>query len=277
VKLRVGISTCPNDTFAFHGLLAGAVRADGLELEFLLLDIEELNQSLARGDLDIAKASFFAAQSHARDFGVLPAGAAVGFGVGPLLVARGAGPPPGADQTVLAPGASTTAFALLRMLVPSAATVRHVRFDAILPTVARGEADAGVVIHEGRFTYREHGLTCRVDLGAEWERRHASPLPLGGLLARKSLGASVHARLTAALRASLAAARADRDGAFATMQRHARELAPEAIWPHVDLYVNDLTEALAGRGRAALMTFSLALRDAGLTSPSLPLLEVLGE
>ncbi|MBM4016292.1 MAG: hypothetical protein FJ293_15190, partial [Planctomycetes bacterium] len=105
VKLRVGLSPCPNDTFAFHGLLSGAVRAEGLDLEFRLHDIEELNQALARGDLDVAKSSFFAAQRHGREFGVLPVGAAIGFGVGPLLVARAAGPPPGPDDRVLAPGA----------------------------------------------------------------------------------------------------------------------------------------------------------------------------
>lgn len=277
MKLRVGLSPCPNDTFAFHGLLSGAVRAEGLDLEFRLHDIEELNQALARGDLDVAKSSFFAAQRHGREFGVLPVGAAIGFGVGPLLVARAAGPPPGPDDRVLAPGAGTTAFALLRMLLPAATTVQHVRFDTILPAVARGAADAGVVIHEGRFTFRQHGLVCRFDLGAEWERRHATPLPLGGLLARKSLGAAVHARFTAALRASLAAAQADRTGAFATMQRHAQELAADAIWPHVELYVNEFTVALGERGRAALATFAAALRASGLVAPSLPPLEVLGE
>lgn len=276
MKLRVGLSTCPNDTFAFHGLLTGATPCAGLELEFRLLDIEELNEALARGELDIAKSSFFAALRRTREFGVLPVGAAIGFGVGPLLVARETGPDPDESFRLLAPGAGTTAHALLRLLLPRATTIRQVHFATILPAVARGDADGGVVIHEGRFTYRQHGLVCRIDLGERYEQLVRAPLPLGGLLARRALGADVHARFTAALRASLAAARADRDAAFVTMQRHAQELAPAAIWPHVELYVNEHTTALGAIGRDALANFAAALRAAGLLERELPPLEVLG-
>jgi 1,4-dihydroxy-6-naphthoate synthase len=278
-KLRFGISPCPNDTFAFHGLLTGATDRHGIDFEFTVADVEELNQRLARGELDGGKASFAQALTLARDFLVLPVGAAVGFGVGPLLVAR---PQfvhePDATSRVLCPGAGTTAFLLLRTLLPSATNVRHVHFASIMPAVARGEADFGVVIHEGRFTFREHGLACVADLGELWERRTRSPLPLGGLLAMRSLrerfGADVFARITAAVRDSLDHARAHRDAAFTTMQRHAQELSPAAVWQHVDLYVNELTRDLGGTGAAALRAFEAAARAAGLLAQHAPPLEV---
>lgn len=276
MKLRVGLSTCPNDTFAFHGLLSGTSDRAGLDLEFVLLDIEELNLQLASGALAVGKASFAQAFHLAHLFGVLPVGAAIGLGVGPLVVARTPGPPPAADAKVLTPGGGTTANALLRLLLPEVTHVRHVHFAQIMPALLRGEADAGVVIHEGRFTYRERGLHCRADLGARYEEQWRAPLPLGGLLARRDLGADVHARLTRALRASLAAAHADRDAAFATMQRHAQELAPAAIWQHVDLYVNELTHTLGARGADALHRFATALRSAGVVAATSPPLEVLG-
>jgi 1,4-dihydroxy-6-naphthoate synthase len=275
MKLRVGLSTCPNDTFAFHGLLSGATDRHGLDLDFSLLDVQELNERLARGELDAGKASFAAALVLTDRFGVLPVGAALGFGVGPLVVAARPRPPPDERSTVLCPGAGTTAFLLLRLLLPRAKNVEHVRFDRILPAVARGEADFGVVIHEGRFTYRAHGLSCVADLGTLWEERAHCALPLGGLLARRSLGTDVHRRLTAAVRASLDHARARPDEAFSTMRRHAQELATDAIWKHVELYVNDRTRELGSEGAAALAALERAARGAGLLARGRPPLEIL--
>ncbi|HZL99228.1 MAG TPA: MqnA/MqnD/SBP family protein, partial [Planctomycetota bacterium] len=147
-RLRVGLSTCPNDTFLFHGLLTGQVSSPGLELDFVLADVEELNGALAQGRLEAGKASFATALRLAERYGVLPVGAALGFGVGPVLLGR-----PGLQgepRSVLCPGEGTTATLLLRALHPAhfaAAAVRQVRFDRILPALQRGEADAGVAIH----------------------------------------------------------------------------------------------------------------------------------
>jgi len=259
--LRFGLSPCPNDTFAFHGLLTGVSERHGLELELELCDVQQLNERLARGDLSAGKASFAQALRLTRDFGVLPVGAAIGFGVGPLLVAARPRPPPTAGDSVLAPGEGTTASLLLRRFHPGATNVRHVNFAQILPAVARGEADFGVVIHEGRFTYARHGLHCVEDLGARFESATHQPLPLGGLLARKDLGADVHRRLTLAVRASLQAARADRAGALQTMRCHAQELDDAAIWQHVQLYVNDRTDELGREGEAALAAFATVARE----------------
>ena len=252
-RLRVGLSTCPNDTFLFHGLLTGAVPTPGLELDFVLTDVEELNRALAEGALDAGKASFATALRLAGRYGVLPVGAALGFGVGPVLLAR-----PGLQgepRSVLGPGEGTTATLLLRALHPeyfAAGSVRQVRFDRIMPALQRGEADAGVAIHEGRFTYGRFGLELREDLGSSWERLTGGPVPLGGLLARIDLGSGVHASLTGALRASLAFARAQPEAALPTMRRHAQELDDDVLWEHVRLYVNERTADLGAAGRAAL-------------------------
>jgi 1,4-dihydroxy-6-naphthoate synthase len=256
--LRVGLSTCPNDTFLFHGLLTGKVPAPGLQLDFVLADVEELNTALAAGALDAGKASFATALRLADRYGVLPVGSALGFGVGPVLLARPG--LTGAPRSLLCPGEGTTATLLLRALHPDWTTrervasgmLRQMRFDQIMPALQRGEADAGVAIHEGRFTYERFGLSLLEDLGASWERLTGGPVPLGGLLARHDLGRETHAALTGALRASLSYAQSHRDEALATMRRHAQELDDDVLWEHVRLYVNESTADLGPVGRRAL-------------------------
>jgi len=273
--LRFGISPCPNDTFAFHGLLTGASDRHGLDLELVLLDVQELNERLACGELAAGKASFAQALRMTRAFGVLPVGAAIGFGVGPLLIAKGPGAPPDAKSRILAPGEGTTATLLMRLIHPELKRLEQVHFARIMPAVASGAAEFGVVIHEGRFTYRRLGLHCVEDLGATWEARTRQPLPLGGLLAKRELGADVHRRLAAAIGASLDHARAHRDEALATMRAHAQELDDAAIWQHVDLYVNELTDELGLRGAAALAALERAARAAAQIPAGAPPLEVL--
>jgi 1,4-dihydroxy-6-naphthoate synthase len=248
--LRVGLSTCPNDTFLFHGLLEGLVDRRGLRLEFTLADVQELNEALGVGRLDVAKASFAAALDLADRFGVLRVGSALGFGVGPVLVARAGleGPP----RSILCPGEGTTATLLLRCLHPELPQPTQVRFDRILPALVRGEADAGVAIHEGRFTYQRMGLVLLEDLGARWEQVSGGPVPLGGLLARLDLGPSVHRVLVEVLSESLRWARARPAETLPTMRRHAQELDDEAIWQHIELYVNEHTADLGATGRQAL-------------------------
>jgi 5,8-dihydroxy-2-naphthoate synthase len=275
MKLRFGISPCPNDTFAFHGLLTEKSERHGLDLEIVLLDVQELNERLARGELAAGKASFAQALRLTRDFGVLPVGAALGFGVGPLLLAKGPRPPPDERSSILAPGEGTTATMLLRLFHPRSRRIEQVNFARIMPLLASGAADFGVVIHEGRFTYRRHGLHCVEDLGTTWEQRTRSPLPLGGLLARRDLGVELHQRLTVAVRDSLALARARRDDALATMRRHSQELDDAAIWQHVELYVNEWTAELGATGAAALAAFEQAARAASLVEAGAPPLEVL--
>ena len=243
-RLRVGISTCPNDTFAFHGLLTGAVDCAGVELEFELADVQALNEGLRAGRFDVAKGSFAAALALARERVVLPVGAALGFGVGPVVLAARAGERP-ARPRVLCPGEDTTATLLWRLFHPGEGEVRQVVFSSIMPALERGEADLGVCIHEGRFTYAQRGLLLVEDLGERWERASAGPLPLGGLLARRDLGEELLARLAGAVRASILYGYAHRAEALTTMRRHAREQADDVLWRHVELYVNDETLGLS--------------------------------
>lgn len=272
--LRVGLSTCPNDTFAFHGLLAGAVRADGLELDFELADVQALNEGLRAGRFDVAKASFAAALALSAEHVALTAGAALGFGVGPVVLQARPGAVPGRPR-VLCPGADTTATLLWRLFHPEPADVRQVVFSQIMPALEVGEADLGVCIHEGRFTWRERGLALVEDLGERWERSSGGPLPLGVILARRALGANVLRAFTEALRDSIRHGYAHRDEALATMRRHAAEHDDAVLWRHVELYVNDETLALSEAGRAALESLARRARSAGLLAlPTPPPLEL---
>lgn len=259
--LRVGLSTCPNDTFLFAPLLDALAPIDrrGLSLELVLADVQELNEALHAGDLDVSKASFATALALADRYGVLRVGAALGFGTGPVLLARPG--LEGAPRRLLAPGAGTTATLLLETLHPELPPPRQVRFDAIVPALLAGEADAGVCIHEARFTYRASGVRLLEDLGSTWERATGLPVPLGGLLARLDLGPDVHRRLTAVLGDALAWSRAHRALTLPTMRRHARELDDAVIGQHVDLYVNAHTTDLGAMGVRCLA--ELARRRGG--------------
>ena len=268
-RIALGISPCPNDTFAFHALLSRSIPTPELELEFTLADVEELNRRFLAGEFDASKLSF-AALAGRRGLRVLSAGSALGFGVGPVLLAapgrraeRGADGRPrlAREARVLCPGAHTTATLLYRSFHPGEGRVEQRVFSEILPELARGAADFGVCIHEGRFTYAAHGLELVEDLGARWEERERAPLPLGGIVAREALGTQVLAALEDALGRSIDAARADPASALATMRRHAQEHDDAVLWKHVELYVNAWTRELGPEGRRAIERF-LALAAA---------------
>ena len=265
--IRLGISTCPNDTFAFHGLLTGAVDRRGLDFDVRLLDIEQLNEGLFRGEFDVAKASFHAALHVAADHVVLPSGSAVGFGVGPLLLAARPGTvPTGPDQLMLCPGRHTTAALLSAVFHPGTARVEHVVFSEIMPALVAGRADFGVCIHEGRFTWQRHGLSLVEDLGTRWEAETGSPLPLGGIVASRRLDAGTIAAVQGVIHDSLRLALADPAAALPTMRAHAREQEDDVLMRHVELYVNEWTLDLGATGRRALDEFSKRAAAVGLGS-----------
>jgi len=243
--LSLAISPCPNDTFIFAGM-AGRYR-------LTLDDVEALNARAEDGEFDITKISVAAYPRIRREYALLHAGGAAGFGVGPIVVARS----PGAlGGRIAIPGERTTAARLLG-LVGRFDTI-PMRFDQIESAVVRGDVDAGVLIHEGRFTFESRGLVCLLDLGRVWEDRMQCPLPLGAIAIRRQLGPDTARRVDEEIRASLRAAW-DAPAAVAGFVRaHAQEMAPGVIDRHIALYVNDYTLDLD----VAAVERLLALTDA---------------
>jgi len=263
--IRLGISTCPNDTFAFHGLLTRAVDWRGLRFEVDLLDIQQLNDRLTAGDFDVGKTSFHAALHLADEFVVLPSGSALGFGVGPLLLSAAPGAVPlDPGQLTLCPGRLTTAALLFALFFPRSTRVEHAVFSDIMPQLAAGRADFGVCIHEGRFTWRRHGLSLVEDLGTRWESETRCPLPLGGIVASRRLPGNTIAAVQAVIRDSLLHALANPAAALPTMRAHAQEHDDAVLMQHVDLYVNDWTVDLGPAGRRALHELSMRAASVGL-------------
>jgi 1,4-dihydroxy-6-naphthoate synthase len=187
--LTLGYSPCPNDTFIFHALVHGIVGADGLSFRERLEDVETLNRLAADGVLDVTKVSYGAIPHLVRDYVLLRSGGALGRGCGPLVVAREDFGREGlTGRRIAIPGRNTTANLLLRLFAPDAPAGIEMVYSDIMPAVERGEVDAGLIIHESRFTYPQHGLAKVVDLGEWWERTTGLPIPLGGILARRDLG-----------------------------------------------------------------------------------------
>ncbi len=261
MRLKLGYSPCPNDTFIFHalatGLLAdteaqaGAPGEEALELEVTLHDIDALNQAAERGELDVAKVSYHAYGYLAEDWVLLRSGGALGRGVGPLVVAR----EPDLDLSrarVAVPGGTTTAKLLLALWKEGLET-EVVRYDRIMPSVAAGDHDAGLIIHESRFTYPRHGLHSLVDLGAWWEEEAARLVPLGAIAVRRSLGPRVHERLDALVRASLEHAYARPQDSATYVAEHAQEMEEDVRRRHIDLYVNEHSLDVGADGEAAVL------------------------
>ncbi len=277
-NIHLGISTCPNDTFAFHGLMNRLVDWRGLNFHVDLLDIQQLNQRLFAGDFDVAKASFHAALLLAEDTIVLPSGSALGRGVGPLLLAAKPHARPTVDsQVVLCPGEHTTATLLFKLFYPGTARIEHVVFSEIMPMLQAGKADFGVCIHEGRFTWQQEGLHCVADLGELWEKGTDLPLPLGGIVARNNLPISLLSNVQAVIYDSLQLALADADSALPTMRKYAQEFSDDVLMQHVELYVNDWTTDLGVVGRSALNELSQRAKSIALLSEHANGLQVLDQ
>jgi 1,4-dihydroxy-6-naphthoate synthase len=274
-KIRLGISTCPNDTFTFHALMNRDVDWRGLEFETELIDIQQLNDRLFRGEFDVAKTSFHAAALLADQTIVLPSGSALGYGVGPLLLSSEAGCVPRDDtQVTLCPGEHTTAALLFRLFYPHTTRVEHVVFSDIMPALQQASADFGVCIHEGRFTWEQQGLGCVEDLGTRWENETKCPLPLGGIVAQRRLPDETIAKVQAVVKDSLDFALADRNAALPSMRKYAQEFDDNVLFQHVDLYVNEWTSDLGETGKNALAELSRRAASIGILPDSVGQIEI---
>lgn len=273
--IRLGISTCPNDTFAFHGLLNRQVDWRGLNFEVELLDIQELNERLFAERFDVAKTSFHAALLLSKDWTVLPSGSAIGFGVGPLLLSsRQQMTPSSKSQITLCPGQHTTATLLFKLFYPDTTEIRQTVFSDIMQQLQKGSAEFGVCIHEGRFTWQDQQLGLVEDLGTRWETETQTPLPLGGIVAGRHLSQDVIATVQSVIHDSLQFAMSEPDSAMPTMRKFAQEFSDEVLMQHVKLYVNDWTIDLGDVGRTALRELSNRAIQIGLLSSASARLEV---
>jgi 1,4-dihydroxy-6-naphthoate synthase len=252
VKLSFGFTPCPNDAFAFHALAYGLVPAPSA-VEPVLLDIEELNQRAAGAELQLTKLSFGAKAAAGDGYRLLRSGAALGRGVGPLVVAREAGSlEEAASGRIAVPGRETTAFLLLRLAAPSLGELLELRYDRILDAVVAGEADAGLIIHESRFTFRDHGLVAVADLGEWWEGETGLPVPLAGIFARRDLDPALVDEAEAAIRASVEYAFANPEASRDYVRSLSHEMSDEVCAAHIALYVNEHSVDIGDEGLAAI-------------------------
>jgi len=259
-KLSIGFSPCPNDTYIFCGLVNGRIQLAGLDLQPVLLeDVETLNEWAMLGRLDITKLSFHALGHVLDKYVLLHSGAA------PLLVA-GQKVDPGdfAKMKVAIPGKYTTAAMLLQMYAPAWKNISILRFDDIMPAIESGRVDCGVIIHESRFTYRDRGLELIADLGAWWEQMSGHPIPLGAIVARRSLGRGPIAEIDRAVRASILWAHQNTLLCRPYIKKYAQELDDSVINEHIGLYVNTFSENLGDEGLAAVKFFLQKGRQAGM-------------
>ncbi len=251
--LSLAYSTCPNDTFIFHAMAKRLVDMQGLEFRIDLADVEALNRAAAKGVYAVSKLSFAAIGHLAGKYRILESGAALGRGCGPLIVAR-----PDFDRQRLAqariavPGHWTTANLLLGLYLGKKSPVKAMTFDRIMPAVEEGSVDAGVIIHEGRFTYPEHNLICLVDLGQWWEEMTGLPIPLGAIAVREDIDRETSGKISDIIRSSIAYAYANENAASDYIREHAMEMEPEVIRQHIELYVNPFSMQLGQEGRRAV-------------------------
>jgi 1,4-dihydroxy-6-naphthoate synthase len=279
--LRLAFSPCPNDTFIFHawvkGLLAGAPPAvERLE------DIDTLNGLAATGEADVIKVSFYAFGRLRDSYALLHSGGALGRGCGPLIVARKDSTLRPADANggvatladdlsrvrVAIPGELTTAALLTGLFIGSGRRRVMMPFDRIMPAVAAGEVDAGVIIHEGRFTYGSYGLRRLVDLGAWWEATTGLPIPLGGIAVSRALATELQRQADRAVRDSVSYARAHPEASREYVAAHSQEMEPAVCQAHIDLYVNDASIDYGEEGEEAIRRLLDIAEETDLIAPS---------
>ena len=251
--LTLGYSPCPNDTFIFYALVHGKINTGDLQFREILEDVESLNIMARKAALDITKVSFHALGYLREDYCLLRAGVALGKGCGPLVVAR-------TDCTmqnlrglkIAIPGSLTTAFLLLQLYCPDFRNnIKVLPFNQIIDAVKTGAADAGLIIHESRFTYQKAGLKKIIDLGEWWEETTGLPIPLGGIIARRNLGPEIIKKINKYLRASIEYAFSNRQEPQVYIKQHSQELNDEVIEKHIELYVNNYSLDIGDDGLLA--------------------------
>jgi 1,4-dihydroxy-6-naphthoate synthase len=263
VAFSLAVSPCPNDTFVFHALVHGLIPG-APQVDLTFADVDVTNTAAERGEFDLVKVSYAALPWLLDDYDLLPCGGALGRGCGPLVLTRGERTDLG-GATVAVPGERTTAYLLFRLWSAERppARIEVVPFHQIMPGVADGRYDAGLVIHEARFTYPRYGLTALADLGEWWEKDTGLPIPLGAILAKK--GVVDPAAAAEWIRTSVSMAWADPDASRAFVLANAQEMEADVVRQHIDLYVNEFTLDLGPDGYAAADALLGRSAAAGIT------------
>ena len=265
MKLTAACSPCPNDTFMFHDLASGSLTLPDRRIEVQLHDVETLNRMALAGTFDVTKVSFHTYLLVRKQYQLLSAGAALGFACGPVVVSKG-GISAGeiAAARVAIPGKLTTAHLLLELWEPRITDKVFVRYDKVMDMLARGEADAGVIIHEGRFVYERAGLKLLADLGLWWQEQTQLPIPLGGIVARKSLGEKTIRQFEALLKQAIANSMANPAATREYVLKHAAEMDSDVLDEHIKAFVNDYSLDLGDEGRRAVAQMRRRARAAGI-------------
>jgi len=256
MKLKVCFSTCPNDTFVFDTMVHHKIDTEGLIFDVHMADVEELNKLAIAADADITKLSFNAYSQVSENYMILNSGSALGRKNGPLLVSKKkiyldeVG-----DLKIAIPGKNTTAAALLQILFPHTKIVKEYLFSDVESAVLDGEVDAGVLIHEGRFTYKNKGLQLIADLGELWESSTQQPIPLGCIAIKRNLPAEIQQKFDRVLRKSIEFAIKNPSESSSFVHQYAKELDEETIQKHINLFVNEFTVNLGVEGKEAITFF----------------------
>ncbi len=269
MKLTLGFSPCPNDTFIFDALIHHKIDTEGLDFEVFFDDVETLNQKAFRGELDVTKLSYHAFAYVTGQYVLLDAGSALGFGVGPLLICKDE---KFLDQEYLnaqisnlkiaIPGKYTTANFLLSLAFPEGKNKNEVLFSEIENQLIRGETDLGLIIHENRFTYQDKGLHKILDLGDYWEQQTGCAIPLGGIVANRNLPQNIQHKINRVLQKSVEFAFANPKSGLEFIRSHSQEMSEEVMYKHIDLYVNQYSVDLGTEGRKAIrILFEKALQS----------------
>ncbi|WP_293311348.1 menaquinone biosynthesis family protein [Pedobacter sp. UBA5917] len=272
MKLTLGFSPCPNDTFIFDALIHHKIDTEGLEFEVFYDDVETLNQKAMRGELDITKLSFHAFAYVANQYALLDAGSALGFGVGPLLISKkhfdGETDPklqtPNSELKIGIPGKYTTANFLLGIAYPHLQNKQELVFSEIESALLNEKIDLGLIIHENRFTYQDKGLNKIVDLGDYWEKLTGCAIPLGGIVINRNLDREVQLKVNRLIRQSVEFAFAHPKSGIDFIREHAQAMEESVMYKHIELYVNKYSINLGEEGRKAVDTLFKLAQERGI-------------
>ena len=271
MKLTLGFSPCPNDTFIFDAMVNGKIDTHGIEFDCVMEDVGTLNNWAEQGKLDITKLSYSTFLHTVNQYALLHSGSALGQGVGPLLVAKTAlSLSLLEDYSIAIPGFNTTANLLLSLAFPQAKRKTEMVFSDIEEAVIDGSYDAGLLIHEGRFTYQSKGLTKLIDLGEWWEQATHAAIPLGGIVVRRHFDTTLCATIDNVIKESLAYSWAHYPTLAPFVTANAQEMEEDVMRQHINLYVNSYTTDLGETGRNAIITLFDQAKAAGLLNNELP-------